>query len=31
VTPLPNPPITLPDWMEDKRSDQSRLARRKNT
>ena len=27
VTPLPNPPITLPDWMEDRRSDQARLAR----
>ncbi|HZQ59454.1 MAG TPA: hypothetical protein VFA84_15545 [Acidimicrobiales bacterium] len=27
VTPLPNPPITLPDWMEDRRSDQSRLVR----
>jgi hypothetical protein len=27
VTPLPNPPIFLPDWMEDRRSDQSRLAR----
>jgi hypothetical protein len=27
VTPLPNPPITLPDWMEDRRSDQVRLAR----
>ncbi len=26
VTPLPNPPITLPDWMEDRRSDQSRLV-----
>ena len=26
VTPLPNPPITLPEWMEDRRSDQTRLA-----
>ncbi len=27
VTPLPNPPIQLPDWMEDRRSDLSRLTR----
>lgn len=26
VTPLPNPPIDLPDWMEDRRSDQAALA-----
>lgn len=26
VTPLPNPPIDLPDWLEDKRSDQTRLV-----
>ena len=26
VTPLPNPPIDLPDWLDDRRSDQTRLA-----
>ncbi len=30
VTPLPNPPIALPDWMPDTRSDQARLARRED-
>jgi hypothetical protein len=25
VVPLPNPPIELPDWMEDRRSDQAAL------
>ena len=23
VTPLPNPPIELPDWLDDRRSDQT--------
>jgi hypothetical protein len=26
VVPLPNPPIDLPDWMEDRRSDQAALV-----
>jgi hypothetical protein len=26
ITPLPNPPIELPDWMEDRRSDQTALG-----
>jgi hypothetical protein len=26
ITPLPNPPIDLPEWMEDSRSDQARLV-----
>ncbi len=26
VTPLPNPPIDLPDWLEDRRNDQTRLT-----
>jgi hypothetical protein len=27
VRPLPNPPIDLPAWLEDRRSDQTRLVR----
>lgn len=26
VTPLPNPPIDLPDWLEDRRNDQTQLT-----
>jgi hypothetical protein len=26
VTALPNPPINLPDWLEDTRNDQTRAA-----
>jgi hypothetical protein len=26
VEPLPNPPIDLPEWLEDRRSDQTRLV-----
>ncbi len=26
VRPLPNPPIDLPEWLEDRRSDQTRLV-----
>ena len=27
VTPLPNPPIDLPDWLEDRRNDQTQFGR----